>query len=152
MSIYKAQLNTFLVEVFNDILRFEEANLSTLELNNLTISEIHVIDAIYEGMQDGTNTMAEIANRLMITASTLTTSVKTLEQKGYLVRTKGQSDKRRVMVTPTPQSEKPYQHHKQFHINLVNSVSQNLNEEEIASLTQALSKLHQFFKTIKTNE
>ena len=144
---FRLELNTFLVNVFNDILRLEEASLLKGESTNLSISEMHVIDAVYDGYQDGSNTMTEIATKLMVTASTLTTAVKTLEQKGYLMRTKLPTDKRKVIVTPTPLSEKPYHSHKEFHSALVNKVSQELTCEELSVLTLALSKLHRYFTT-----
>lgn len=149
MENYKKELNTFLVDVFNDILRLEEASLIKGEFINLSINEIHVIVAVCDGYQDGSNSMTEIANKLLITASTLTTSVKTLEQKGYLMRSKLPSDKRKVMVTPSSLAHKVYKIHKKFHDNLVDSVTQELSEDEMASLTLALSTLHGFFKTIK---
>lgn len=148
MGTDKEQLNQFLVHVFHDILRLEEASLAKGEFSNLSISEMHVIEAVYDSLSDGSNTMAEVANRLMITASTLTTSVKTLEQKGYLIRTKVILDKRRVTVTPTPLSEKAYKCHKQFHVELIDSISLKLSDEEMTSLSLALSILHQYFKTI----
>ena len=145
MSINEERLNTFLVNVFNNILRLEEASLAKGEHKNLSVNEMHVIEAVYESLQDGSNSMAEISNRLAVTASTLTTSVKTLEQKGYLIRTKLPSDKRKVMVTPTPLAEKAYISHKEFHNALVKSVSKELSEEEMSTLTQALSTLDHFF-------
>ena len=146
MSIYEEQLNTFLVNVFNNILRLEEACLAKGEFGNLSINEMHVIEAVYESLENNSNSMAEIASRLMVTASTLTTSVKTLEQKGYLLRTKMPADKRKVIVTPTPLSEKAYKEHKEFHKDLVARVSKELSEEEMAALTQALCTLDNFFK------
>ncbi len=142
-------LNQFLVNVFHDILRLEEASLAKGEFSNLSISEMHVIEAVYDCLPDGTNTMTEVANKLMITASTLTTSVKTLEQKGYLLRTKVTLDKRRVTVTPTPLSENAYRCHKQFHNDLIDSISLKLSDEEMTSLSLALNTLHQYFKTIQ---
>ncbi|MDF2589622.1 MAG: transcriptional regulator, MarR family [Anaerocolumna sp.] len=149
MNDNKEKLNTFLVKIFNDILRLEEASLSKDELGNLSISEIHVIEAVYDSCQDNTNTMTEIANKLMVTSSTLTTSVKTLENKGYLVRTKLPSDKRRVNVTLTPLGEKAYKSHRQFHNDLVNNVTGTLSDEEISTLALALSTLHRYFISIK---
>jgi len=146
--MYEEQLNTFLVNVFNNILRLEEASLAKGDFRNLSINELHVIEAVYESLDDNLNSMAEIANRLMVTASTLTTSVKTLEQKGYLIRTKMPTDKRKVMVTPTPLSEKAYKKHKEFHKDLVASVSKELSDEEMSALTQALCTLDNFFNHI----
>jgi DNA-binding MarR family transcriptional regulator len=149
MNENKEQLNLFLVKIFNDILRLEEASLAKGEFNNLSISEIHVIEAVYDSCQDNTNTMTEIANKLMVTSSTLTTSVKTLEQKGYLIRTKFPTDKRRVYVTLTPLAEKAYKAHRQFHNDLVDNVTETLSDEESTTLALALSTLHRYFISIK---
>ena len=47
MSMYEEQLNTFLVNVFNNILRLEEASLAKGDFRNLSINELHVIEAVY---------------------------------------------------------------------------------------------------------
>ncbi|MDF2474138.1 MAG: transcriptional regulator, MarR family [Anaerocolumna sp.] len=148
MNRNEEQLNNFLVELFNDILRLEETSLAKGEFSNLSISEMHVIDAVYEGTVEGYNTMTEIANRLMITASTLTTSVKTLEKKGYLERTKLSSDKRKVIVIPTDLAKKAYESHQQFHKDMVQVITKELSSEELSTLAHVLRTLHKFFKKL----
>ncbi|MDF2951438.1 MAG: transcriptional regulator, MarR family [Anaerocolumna sp.] len=148
MNRNEEQLNNFLVELFNDILRLEETSLAKGEFSNLSISELHVIEAVFEGITDGYNTMTEIANRLKITASTLTTSVKTLEKKGYLERSKLSTDKRKVIVIPTSLAEKAYESHRQFHKDLVQVILKELSPDELATLSHALRTLHKFFKKL----
>lgn len=148
MNDYKENLNKFLIDVFHDILRLEEASLSKGEFKNLSINEMHVIEAVHNGNLEGLHTMTEISARLMVTGSTLTTSVKTLEQKGYLLRSKLKEDKRRVNVALTPLGLKAYEKHKDFHIKLVDHVADNLAMEELTALENALSLLHTFFNTI----
>lgn len=148
MNDYKENLNTFLIDVFHDILRLEESSLSRGEFKNLSINEMHVIEAVHNGNLEGLHTMTEISAKLMVTGSTLTTSVKTLEQKGYLLRSKLKEDKRRVNVALTPLGLKAYERHKEFHTKLVDHVADNLALEELTALENALSLLHTFFNTI----
>lgn len=149
MNIYEQQLNDFFVDIFNDILRLEEDSLAKGNFKNLSVNEIHVIEAVCDSESTGTNTMKLLSNKLMITASSLTIAVKTLEQKGYLVREKDKEDKRKVTVASTKLGNEAYEHHKLFHKDLIASVSKTLNEAEMAALTLALGTLHRFFITLK---
>lgn len=149
MNIYEQQLNDFFVDIFNDILRLEEESLAKGNFKNLSVNEIHVIEAVCDSEADGTNTMKLLSNKLMITASSLTIAVKTLEQKGYLIRKKDKDDKRKVIVISTDLGNEAYEHHKLFHKDLIASVSETLNEAEMAALTLALGTLHRFFITLK---
>jgi DNA-binding MarR family transcriptional regulator len=145
MEQYKENINSFLVDAFHDLLRLEEAALAKDEFQNLSVHEMHVIEAVYDGNSAGLYAMNEIAAKLSVTASTLTTSVKTLERKGYLIRQKLPEDKRYVKVCLTPLGEKAYDSHHTFHKELVEEISLKLNEEELKSLSTALSTLHIFF-------
>ena len=46
MTQHEAQLNGFLVNVFNDILRLEEASIRKGPCKNLSVSEMHVLEAV----------------------------------------------------------------------------------------------------------
>ena len=87
----EAQLNRFLVEVFHDVMRLEEQELLKGPFKNLSVSEMHVIEAACDGQDKGSNSMAALAARLRVSAGTLTIAVKTLEQKGYLLRERSRS-------------------------------------------------------------
>ena len=81
MTQHEAQLNGFLVNVFNDILRLEEASIRKGPCKNLSVSEMHVLEAVEKSSVDasGAAGMAEVAAHLSITSGTLSVAVKTLE-------------------------------------------------------------------------
>jgi DNA-binding MarR family transcriptional regulator len=149
LNVYESQLNDFFVTIFNDILRLEEGSLAKGKHNILSVNEMHVIEAVYNSESEDKNTMKELSERLLITASSLTIAVKTLEQKGYLIRNRAQTDKRRVYVCTTEIAKDAYQEHRAFHEKLIGNVSEQLNEAEIAALTLALGTLHRFFEKLK---
>lgn len=146
MNRQEELINTFLVEVFNDVLRLEEASLLKSGCKNLSVSEMHVLEAVQQGKPD--ETMSELAARLRVTASTLTVAVKTLEVKGYLLRHRAVTDRRKVTVTLTPPAEDALRHHAAFHQELVQQVSTQLPPAEMEALTQALECLHQYFNKL----
>ena len=68
-------LNTLLVDLFNDILKIEASVLKEGEFNDLSVTEMHIIEAI--GL-DREMTMTEVARDLEITVGTLTTAINRL--------------------------------------------------------------------------
>ncbi|MBQ3009455.1 MAG: MarR family transcriptional regulator, partial [Oscillospiraceae bacterium] len=73
MEKIKKDLNTFLVDAFNSILRIEEDYLSKGKFKNISVKEMHLIDTV---VKLGNNNIAKkIAKELNITQSSLTTAV-----------------------------------------------------------------------------
>lgn len=145
MTPTEQELNDFLVQVFHDILRLEEASLRQ-SCGNLSVAELHVLDVVSRcGPPCG---MADIASALHVTAGTATVAVKTLEQKAYLVRTRHQTDRRRVCVQLTDKAYPVLAHHQAFHTKLVRAAAQGLSEEELRALCRALARLHRHFSTL----
>lgn len=143
MKQAEQQINRFLVEVFNDVLHLEEASLADGPCKNLSVSELHVLEVV---QRSGENpSMSKLAAQLRITASTLTVAVKTLEQKGYLVRQRCQDDKRKVSVRLTEKADAALAHHNEFHRKLIQDVSHQLSPNQMEDLARALSILHDFF-------
>ena len=143
MKQAEQEINRFLVEVFNDVLHLEEASLADGPCKNLSVSELHVLEAVQNAGED--SSMSALAAHLRITASTLTVAVKTLEQKGYLIRQRSQQDKRRVTVHLTDKADAALAHHTDFHKKLVQGVSSHLTPNQMQDLANALSCLHNFF-------
>ena len=79
----EAVLNMLLVRQFNDILKIEGKVLKEGEFNDLSVTEMHIIEAI--GI-DRELTMSEVANDLDITVGTLTTAINKLIKKEYVER------------------------------------------------------------------
>ena len=141
------KINSFLVDVFNDVLRLEEDDLARGPYKNLSVSEMHVLEAVDSAA--GGETMRELAARLRVTASTLTVAVKTLEQKGYLVRAKAEDDRRKVTVTLTDAARGALERHAAFHEQLIDRVSRRLSAGQMEQLADTLSALHGFFTDIQ---
>ena len=81
MTQHEAQLNGFLVNVFNDILRLEEASIRKGPCKNLSVSEMHVLEAVEKSSVDasGAAGMAEVAAHLSITSGTLSVNITRLK-------------------------------------------------------------------------
>lgn len=151
MQSNKEQLNHFLVVTFNTILRLEEKTLESLTNNNLSISEVHLLETIFETMKKDENTATNIAHAAGITLGSLTTAVKTLEKKGYLVRERDEGDKRIIHIIPTPIAVFVNDEHRRFHERMVEEIVTNLSLKEEEVLIEALSKVQSYFRgQIKT--
>lgn len=138
-------INEFLVDVFNYILRSEEKALTEIAGGQLSIKEIHVIEAVCNAAKSGNNTMSELAERLKVTTGTLTVSVNTLIKKGYLIRQKDDLDKRTVRILPCPKSEEVNAQHLQYHLQMVQAMTDRLDVNQISNITEALKILKNFF-------
>ena len=139
-------LNRFLVEVFNEILKTEEAAL-TGEWPDLTVREFHLIEEVCRTIdEERDNRATAIAAAQRVTAGTLTTAVNLLEKKGYLERRRDGSDRRAVRIHPTEKGRQADESHKKFHQEMVEDVLSILSEEECRVFLHALSGVSTFFR------
>lgn len=135
-------LNKLLVQLFNDILHIEENSLKNIDLIDLSMTEIHTIEAV--GIKDA-KTMGEIAHDLRITVGTLSAAITKLIKKGYVERKRTEEDRRVVLVSLTSKGENIYREHQVFHEEMITSMLGNFSEEEYI-LAIALEKLNNFFE------
>ncbi len=136
-------LNELFVQLFRDILIIEEKALKRGEHQNLTINDIHVIDAI--GEEEPKN-MSSVAKALQVTTGTLTISVNSLVKKGYVDRVRSEEDRRVVLVSLTETGLRAHRAHKQFHEQMIGRIAGRLNPDESEVLAGALTDMIQFFK------
>lgn len=144
MSKTIAVLNELLVDIFNDILTIEQKALSDGEFKDLSITEIHTIEAI--GMYEA-KSMSEVALKLKITVGTLTTAVNNLVKKDYVERKRIEEDRRVVLIQLTKKGKLAYRVHEKFHKDMIKQTIQDMDEKEEQLLTTALEKLNNFFKS-----
>ena len=147
MEKFKQDINTFLVDAFNSLLQIEEDFLAKGPFKNITIKEMHLIDTVVK-LEDN-NIAKNIARKLNITQSSLTTAVSTLEKKGMLIRKSDERDKRIVKIYPTEKALQVYNHHRQFHRELVDVVTNKLNQQELDAFVNGLNKVREFFDSRK---
>lgn len=136
-------LNEVLVNLFRDVLEIEEKALATSDFPDLTNNDLHVIEAI--GMGEPKN-MSSIARLLSVTVGTLTIAMNSLVKKGYVTRERGKSDRRVVYISLSEKGRAAFQHHAQFHREMIQSISDRLTEEELNVLLKALTCLNQWFR------
>ena len=140
-------LNDVLVKLFRNINTIEEQTMRTDKYKDVTTNDMHVIEAI--GM-DGQKNMTSVAKALHVTTGTLTISVNNLVKKGYVNRVRSEEDRRVVLISLTSKGQEAFLHHRYFHEQMIESVVEQLSEEEKQVLEKALRRINQFF-TSKMN-
>lgn len=143
MSEAKTVINKLLVEIYNDILQIEEQSIKCEEFSDISITEIHTLEAI--GI-DREKTMSEVAQSLNITLGTLTTCINKLIRKGYVERNRTEEDRRIVLIKLTQKGVDAYKKHEAFHNEMVHNSINNLNNEEKEILASSLNKIKDFFE------
>ncbi len=143
------KINDFLVTVFHEVLRTEEASLKTKAFKNLSMREMHVIAAVCELEKTKTNTASNIAMTQNITSGTLATAINTLEKKGYVRREQDMRDKRVVRILATDKGKAANEIHAMFHHQLVLAIMSALSPQELAVFVNGLAAVQKFFKEQK---
>lgn len=136
-------LNSILVNLFNEILNIEEKALITEEFKDISVTDMHIIEAI--GVMEP-RTMSKIARTLNVTMGTLTIGVNGLVKKGYVERNRSQKDRRIVYASLTVKGKSAYVHHMRFHKEMIHAVLDGVTAEETEILTKTLKKLENFFE------
>ena len=135
--------NHLLVMLFNEILDVENKALITGSFKEISINDMHIIDAI--GMREPKN-MSTVAKTMAVTVGTLTTAINSLVKKGYVSRVRSAEDKRVVLLSLTDKGAAAYKKHAAFHKKMVQTVMDGFDGEELDILARALEKLRIYFK------
>ncbi|EMF0075617.1 MarR family transcriptional regulator [Enterococcus hirae] len=139
-------VNDYLVSVFNDILTIEESELKKSQFKDLSITEMHTIEAI--GMYKK-KTTSEVAKELSITVGTLTTAINKLVKKDYVERIRSEDDRRVVKLGLTKKGKLLYRVHQHFHREMVKNILDGMSTDEQQALLAALKNLHDFLRDYK---
>lgn len=139
-------LNEVLVRLFRDITTIEEKAIKTGEYKELTVNDMHVIEAI--DVHDSKN-MTSVAKSLSVTTGTLTISVNGLVKKGFVERIRSEEDRRVVLISLTEKGRKAHAQHEQFHQKMIQSIVDGLTKEEQVILEKALNNANVFFREIQ---
>jgi len=139
---FKENINYFLVEIFNNILAFEQRCLNRFG-GNFTINDVHIIEQI--GL-DGKRKMTDIAEAMGVRLASMTSAADRLERKGCIVRERSAVDRRIVLMSLTQYGRVTFKLHKRFHDRMANKVIEAFTDEELRVLSPALASLNEFFK------
>ena len=136
-------LNSLLVDTFNAILQVEERSLRVGLTDTVTVTEMHILDAIGD---DGVRTVTELAAAAMVTVSTMTIAINRLEGKKLVERVRDTADRRVVRVRLTEAGRRIAYAHRRFHRRMARAVADGLEPGELDILAQAMEKLRGFFQ------
>ena len=139
-------VNEYLTQIFNNVLVIEESSLRSSRFSDVSIKEMHTIDAI--GARNNA-TPSEVAKELMVTLGTVTTSLNNLERKGYIERTRSIVDRRVVHLSLTQKGRLLYRLHGRFHRNMVDRITEGMNPEEFKVMRKGLENLYKFLEELK---
>lgn len=130
-----------LLHIFDNVLLTEEKALSKGYFSNLSLAELHTLEAIgpYEA-----RAMSETAARLKITTGTLTVAVDRLVRKGYVERQRDDKDRRIVRIRLTRQGKLAFRMHAKFHTLLVKRLLDPLDENEKQVLMRLVQNIDEF--------
>ena len=142
MGTYET-LNDVLVNLFRDISGIEQKAVRELGYPDITMNDLHVIEAIGIGTPKN---MSSIAKKLSVTVGTLTIAMNSLVKKGYVKRERGEEDRRVVYISLSDKGKKAFVHHARFHKEMITSIMDEFDDDEKKILIRGLTKLDNWFK------
>lgn len=135
-----------LVNLFQEIMDIEEKALITAEFKNISVNDMHIIEAIGTGEPKNMSTVAKL---MSVTVGTLTIAINNLVKKGYVSRVRSEEDRRVVLISLTEKGKRAYQHHRDFHDGMVKALVEGLDEGQQEILVKSLLNLRTFFDSYK---
>ena len=135
------KINKGLIKVYSGILWIEENELRKSTFNDLTIKEMHAIDAI---TMYNHQTISQVGEKLHLTPGTMTSMADRLIRKGYVERIRDKDDRRIVRLRLTKRGRVLYRAHRAFHNMMVERFLKGMNDEEMKVVKKALQNLEDF--------
>ncbi|QSX05574.1 winged helix-turn-helix transcriptional regulator [Sedimentibacter sp. zth1] len=135
-------INNILVRLFRNILDSEEKCVCSGDFKDLSITEIHIIENIGIGSE---RNMSDTAKNVKVTSGTLTIAINNLIRKGYVERRRSETDRRVVKIKLTEKGDEAFRLHDSFHVDMVYTVIEGLNDEEQLLLVDVLRNIERHF-------
>lgn len=142
------EINEYLVQIFNEILVIEEDSLKQSDFSDVTIKEMHTIEAI--GLE-GVNNASVVAETLSLTKGTVSVAINNLVRKGYVERNRDKGDRRIVTLKLTKRGKLLFRLHRKFHLEMVKDTLNGMEEDEALVLLKGIRNLHNFLNKVKEN-
>ena len=143
-----SEIDAYLTMIFNEVAIIEESALKNSPFSDLTVHEMHTIEAI--GLSGRRNT-SDVARRLKVTLGTVSVAVNNLVNKGYVERSRDPKDRRIYLLKLTKNGRVLYRVHHKLHMDMVKHTIHGFDKEEVAVLKAGLRNLYDYLKKAKTN-
>lgn len=145
MGGYSDFLSELLERTYYSVIQIEEHMVKGAKSLNLSIGEIHLIEAVAKGQEEG-KTISELSEMQSISLPSVTLAINKLVKKGYVVKNKSPQDGRVVNVTLTKRGQKVNNVHQHFHKLMIASVTDALSQEELDAMVKGIVKLNEFLE------
>lgn len=132
-------LNQLLIEFYDKMSSWEQ---SVVKETKYSLAQIHTIEVLGTF---GAMKMKELADRLGITTGTLTVQVDKLVAANLIKRQTMDNDRRVIVVTLTKTGQAIHQQHHQFHMDLVNNLTQRIEQQDEELLIRCLTSMNKEF-------
>jgi DNA-binding MarR family transcriptional regulator len=146
---YQMEGSDVFLKFFIYIRKLENAFLSRGEFRDLSVSEIHTIAKAGGKYR---KTISDLAEAMGVTVSTMTTGINRLIKKGYLSKTRCDTDRRIIFVALTAVGEKAYLAYEKFYEEMVKRAFDKLNPKDRSVFRRCLSGIAEYFSTDNTWE
>jgi len=148
----RTDMNKKQIDILNDyflhsalrLISQEEQCLRRVCSPDLSIRELHVVEAVACLQADSRSTMAEIARYLHLSPASLTTAVNVLVKKGFLDREYSAEDRRVIYVRLTETGEAANRKYLDFVRNTLYEVSSDLDEDVADQMIEVLLRLSDY--------
>lgn len=139
-----SKIETLLLEkltgVIDIIIKTEEEALAMGDFDDLSRTEMQTLIAI--GPYDKLS-MSAVADKVGITAGTLTVQIKKLRKKGYVDKTKNKNDKRISELSLTRKGKIAVRLHQRSMRAVMNAITEPLTEEQTEFMAETLDKVYE---------
>lgn len=137
-------IENLLDEFYKTYYKIEEINLNQV-IKCLTTTELHIIEAIGEESL----TMNELSEKLGITMGTASVAINKLSDKYFIERNRSHEDRRKVYVQLSKKGLLAYKYHGNFHTNILEKITDNVDDEKIRTFIEVLDKMVKNLNKIK---
>jgi DNA-binding MarR family transcriptional regulator len=145
MDTFNWELNRLLVMAYRKINKLEEGILHSVSGMDLSISEMHLLEAVGDGKTEGVP-LCELAQRMDLSPPTVTVAINKLAKKGFVRKSKSEKDKRSVIVALTRTGRKMNAAHRYFHEQMVRDIDKLLTPAERGGMLRGMEQLNRFFQ------
>ncbi|KRL11114.1 MarR family winged helix-turn-helix transcriptional regulator [Schleiferilactobacillus perolens] len=142
-------INNALVDVYENIMRYEELQIRGSRFRDINARELHIVHAI--GLHDH-KTTTQVAQEFRMSKGTLTAHLNNLERKGYVERHRNAEDRRIINLGLTRKGRLLYRAHDAFHRRLVKGFLAGMDDDDRQLIKQALMNLETFLDEAQTKK
>lgn len=139
-------MNDYFLHSALHLMTLEEQCLRKSCAKDLSIRELHVIEAVSALTENGKNTMAETARYLHLSPASLTTAVNVLVRKEYLIREYSAMDRRVIYVRLTEKGAEANRCYLDFVRKMIYEITKELDEQSADTMIEALFSLSEYLE------